>query len=147
MTSPRSAEARIVAEVGSWPGVRIEPEGDLGETAFLIGDREIGHLHGGHTAHFSFPRRLWGQLRDEGRIEPHPAFPDVHQGPSARPIDDDDDVRDVIELFRMNYERVAARRDPCPERVTLSSRCVPTRCRRRPPRRVGRAARPVPGCS
>ena len=31
------------------------------------------------------------------------------QGPAARRIDDDDDVRDVIALLRLNYDRVLAR--------------------------------------
>jgi hypothetical protein len=106
MDTARSAEETIIATVGAWPGVAVVPEGDMGETAFVVGAREIGHLHGGHAAHFSFPRRLWQQLRDDGRIVPHPAFPDVHQGPAARPIASRDDVADVVELFRINYDRV-----------------------------------------
>ena len=39
------------------------------------------------------------------RIEPHPVFPD-RQGPAARRIEDDADVRDVIELMRLNYARL-----------------------------------------
>ena len=35
---------------------------------------------------------------------PHPVFPDK-QGPAARRIEDEDDVRDVIELLRLNYDR------------------------------------------
>ena len=38
----------------------------------------------------------------------HPVFPDK-QGPAARRIEDDDDVRDVIELMRLNYQRVVTR--------------------------------------
>jgi hypothetical protein len=44
----------------------------------------------------------------EGRIVPHPVFPDS-QGPAARRIEDDDDVRDVIVLMRLNYDRAVAR--------------------------------------
>ena len=39
---------------------------------------------------------------------PHPVFPDKH-GPAARKIENEGDVRDVIELMRLNYDRVAAR--------------------------------------
>ena len=35
----------------------------------------------------------------------HPVFPDK-RGPAARRIEDDADVRDVIELMRLNYHRV-----------------------------------------
>ena len=38
----------------------------------------------------------------------HPVFPDK-QGPAARRIEDDADVRDVIELMRLNYQRVVTR--------------------------------------
>ena len=39
---------------------------------------------------------------------PHPVFPDS-QGPAARRIEDEADVRDVIELLRLNYDRAVAR--------------------------------------
>jgi len=99
----RSASERITAEVTSWPGVEAGP-GRRGEFAFKVGRREIGHLHGNHAAHFSFPKQVWHELRAQGRIVPHPVFPDA-EGPAARKIENAADVRDVIELMRMNYER------------------------------------------
>jgi len=107
MTAPSSFSEQIQETVGAWPGVAIDT-GEIGETAFKVGRREIGHLHGEHAAHFSFPRPLWHELHDSGRIEHHPVFPDK-TGPGARRIATDDDVADVIELFRLNYERIAAR--------------------------------------
>jgi hypothetical protein len=76
--------------------------------AFRLGRREIGHLHGDHAAHFGFPRDVWDELRRAGRIVPHPVFPQS-QGPAARRIDAEADVRDVIELLRLNYDRAVAR--------------------------------------
>src|SRR5262245_30718537 len=104
-----TASERIVAEVGAWPGVEVD-SGELGEVAFVVGRREIGHVHGDHAAHFSFPRRVWTELRADGRIEAHPVFPDASQGPAARRIASEADVRDVIELFRINYDRATAAR-------------------------------------
>ena len=49
-------------------------------------------------------------LRADGRIEHHPVFPDATQGPAARRIASDADVRDVIKLFRINYSRATAAR-------------------------------------
>ena len=49
---------QIAAEVGSWPGVVVD-DGELGELAFTVGSRELGHLHGDHAAHFGFPKSLW----------------------------------------------------------------------------------------
>jgi hypothetical protein len=107
MTKPRPASQRIIEEVASWPGVEAGP-GNRGEFAFRIGRREIGHLHGDHAAHFSFPKRVWADLRDQGRIVPHPVFPDS-QGPAARRIENEADVRDVIALLRINYDRAVVR--------------------------------------
>jgi len=91
---------RITAEVTSWDGVEAGP-GRRGEFGFRLGHRELGHLHGDHAAHFSFPRARWEQLAAEGRIVEHPVFPDKH-GPAARRIDDEADVTDVIALMRIN---------------------------------------------
>jgi hypothetical protein len=38
----------------------------------------------------------------------HPVFPDK-PGPATRRIEDEADVRDVIQLLRLNYDRVIAR--------------------------------------
>jgi len=107
MTETRTASRQITDEVTSWPGVEAGP-GERGEFAFKLGRREIGHLHGDHAAHFGFPKEVWADLRKQGRIVPHPVFPDS-QGPAARRIEDEDDVREVIELLRLNYDRAVAR--------------------------------------
>src|SRR5687767_11195207 len=92
MSRPPTASQRITEEVTSWPGVEAGP-GRRGEFAFRVGRREIGHLHADHAAHFSFPKDLWARLREEGRITDHPVFPG-RQGPAARTIATEDDVRD-----------------------------------------------------
>jgi hypothetical protein len=82
--------------------------GTRGEFAFRVGRREIGHLHGDHVAHFGFPKDVWQELFDEGRIDYHPVFPGK-PGYGARRIENDDDIGDVIELMRLNYDRIVAR--------------------------------------
>jgi hypothetical protein len=104
--SPTASE-RITEEVTSWPGVEGGP-GRRGEFSFRVGRREIGHLHGDHAAHFGFPKDVWHELYAQGRIVHHPVFPD-QPGWAARRIDGDDDVRDVIALLRLNYDRVVER--------------------------------------
>ena len=91
----------------SWPGVSVGVNARGGD-AFMVGKREIGHLHGDHALHTGFPKSIWKELREQGRIEYHPVFPG-REGPAARRIADEDDVRDAIELLRLNYERVVAR--------------------------------------
>jgi hypothetical protein len=70
-----------------------------------LGRREIGHLHGDSAAHFGFPRHVWIALRKQGRIERHPIFVDL-VGPAARRIQTEADVQAIIDLFRLNYERL-----------------------------------------
>ena len=106
MSAVATPSRQIIDEATSWPGVTAGP-GRRGEMALRVGRREIGHLHGERSAHFFFPPELWRELRAEGRIEPHPVFPDK-QGPAARRIERDEDVQDVIALLRLNYERTAA---------------------------------------
>ncbi|HET9720370.1 MAG TPA: luciferase family protein [Solirubrobacteraceae bacterium] len=50
---------------------------------------------------------MTGSTVGEGRIGPHPVFPDA-QGPAARRIDGEEDIQDVIALLRLNYDRLAA---------------------------------------
>jgi hypothetical protein len=106
--SPSAAASRqITEEVGSWPGVEAGP-GPRGEFGFRVGGRELGHLHGDFAAHFSFPKKLGLSLRAEGRVVDHPVFPGK-PGFAARRIEHDADIRDVIEMMRLNYERITAR--------------------------------------
>jgi hypothetical protein len=107
MTNGQRASERITEDVTSWTGVAAGP-GSRGEFAFKVGKREIGHLHGDHVAHFSFPKEVWARLFEQGRIDYHPVFPGK-PGFGARRIESEADVRDVIELMRLNYERVIAR--------------------------------------
>jgi hypothetical protein len=107
MTQTRTASRQITDEVTSWPGVVAGP-GRRGEFAFKVGRREIGHLHGDHAAHFAFPKDVWAELFAQGRVVDHPVFPGK-VGPAARRIESEADVRDVIALMRLNYDRIAAR--------------------------------------
>lgn len=103
------ASARITAEVLSWPDTEAG-HGRRGEWAFHVGRREIGHLHGDTTAHFGFPKSLWRELHAAGRIDFHPVFPG-REGPGARRIATEDDLRDVVALLRLNYDRATGPRD------------------------------------
>ena len=104
VTSPSQ---RITETVTSWPGVHTT-DGDRGEFSFRVGRREIGHLHGDRVAHYGFPKEVGAALREEGRIQPHSAFPHkIAWG--ARYLEDDEDVEEAIALMRLNYDRVVAR--------------------------------------
>ena len=87
-------------------GVTAGP-GDRGACSFKLGRRELGHLHGDHVLHLGFPKAVWHELYDAGRIDYHPVFPGK-PGFAARRIESAEDVRDVIALLRLNYDRAVA---------------------------------------
>ncbi len=109
MTEAISASEQINKEVTSWPGVSAGL-GPRGEYAFTVSGREIGHLHGDWAAHFMFPKALGQELKRAGRVVDHPVFPGK-AGPAARAIRSDEDVRDIIGLLRLNYDRVMERNE------------------------------------
>jgi hypothetical protein len=98
------ASEQITEEVTSWPGVEAGP-GSRGEFAFTVDGKQIGHLHGDRVAHFGFPRDVGAELREQGRVGPHPVNPHSAKM-AARQIESDADIRDVIELMRLNYVRI-----------------------------------------
>ena len=93
---------RIAREVGSWQGVTAQPHRS-GGVEFRIGRREIGHLHGERWADLPFHRRIRDMLIETGRAQPHHVLPET--GWVSKQIRSEEDVADVIELFRLSYER------------------------------------------
>jgi luciferase-like monooxygenase len=115
MSEQTGAGEVIVEEVTGWPGMTSEM-GTRGELSLKLGRREIGHLHGDHALHLGFPKDVWHELYEQGRIDYHPVFPGK-PGYAARRIEEEDDVRDAIALLRLNYDRAVARHG-LPEEAT-----------------------------
>ena len=101
--------ARIEREVGSWPGVTVEPH-RFGGVEFRVGRRELGHLHGDRLADLPFPTRIREQLVSEGKARRHHVRPE--SGWVSVYIRGLSDVDAVIELFRLNYDRPWAGEKP-----------------------------------
>ena len=106
MTQTQTASEQITEAVMSWPGT-TSAYGSRGEFSLRLGRREIGHLHGDRVLHIGFPKAVWHELYDAGRIDYHPVFPGK-PGYAARQIVDDEDIADVIALLRLNYDRAVA---------------------------------------
>ena len=75
----------------------------FGGTEFRLERRELGHLHGARWADLPFQRGLRDMLVETGRAQPHHVLPNT--GWVSKQIRSDDDVAEVIELFRLSYER------------------------------------------
>jgi hypothetical protein len=103
----RTASEQITDTVTAWPGVEAG-FGKRGEWGFRVNGHEVGHLHGDHAAHFAFGKELGISLRERGMVVDHPVFPGKN-AMAARRIDDQEDVDEVIELMRINYDRIVER--------------------------------------
>ena len=109
----RTPSEQITDTVTAWPGVEAG-YGKRGEWGFYVTNHEVGHLHGDHAAHFAFGKDLGTTLREQGKVVDHPVFPGKN-GMAARRIDTQEDIDEVIELMRLNYDRIVARYGVPPE--------------------------------
>jgi Family of unknown function (DUF5519) len=103
----RASSEQITDTVTAWPGVEAG-YGKRGEWGFYVGGHEVGHLHGDLAAHFALGKELGASLRERGMVVDHPVFPGKN-GMAARGIHSQEDVDEVIELMRINYDRIVAR--------------------------------------
>jgi hypothetical protein len=87
--------------VGSWPGVS-EHAHRFGGIEFRVGRRELGHLHAS-IADLPFTRQVRDELVAAGRAKRHHTLPD--SGWVTVPMRTAADAANVIDLFRLNYER------------------------------------------
>lgn len=117
---PDTIAARIQQEIASWPEVTVE--GHRGGIVFFrVGQREIGHLHGNRFADLPFPVRIREELVTSGRASLHYLHP--KSGWVTRYMQDEEDVQEIIELFRMNYKRPwlsRQRKDPANQTILNS---------------------------
>ena len=105
---------RIEREVTSWPGV-ARHEHRFGGVEFRVGRRELGHLHGARWADIRFQKTVRDMLVETGRAQPHHVLPDT--GWVSKQIRSEDDAAEVVELFRLSYERALVA-----ERVSSANR-------------------------
>jgi hypothetical protein len=104
MTSTRE---KIEREVTGWPGVEGKPH-RFGGVEFRVNGHEIGHLHGSRLADLPFPVRVRRELVAAGKAQLHHVLPQT--GWVSYPIRQPEDVDGALELFRLNYERLTARK-------------------------------------
>jgi len=90
--------------VERWEGVTTHDH-RFGGVEFRLGRRELGHLHRSF-ADLPFPRKVRDELVRTGRAQPHHILPE--SGWVTVPMRTAAEVRNVVELFRENYERYTA---------------------------------------
>ena len=99
--SVKGAQARITQSVTSWAGVTVQPH-RFGGVEYVIGRREVGHIHGDHMVDIPFPKKVRDVLVAEGRAQPHHLLPET--GWISFYLRQEEDVEKAIALFRESYE-------------------------------------------
>jgi hypothetical protein len=106
MAGMKGAGKLIRNAVSSWPGVEALPH-RFGGIEYRCGCKEMGHVHGDRLADLPLPRKLHDEVIAAGRAQPHHVLPDT--GWVSCWLERPGDAESVIELFRIQYERYAAR--------------------------------------
>ncbi len=99
----RSPSEEIKQELLSWKGVTIH-EHNFVTIIFYVDGIEMGHLHGDSIADIQFPAKVSKKLVKEGYVSPHHIIP--KSGWVSHEIQNAKDIKEVIELFRFQYDRL-----------------------------------------
>lgn len=97
----QGAREQITTAVLQWPTVTAAPH-RFGGTEFLIGRREISHIHGDSLVDIPFPSKVRDELIAAGRAEAHHVLPD--SGWVSFHIHQPGDIERAITLLRQSYE-------------------------------------------
>ena len=99
--SVHGARQRIEAEVLTWPGVVAQPH-RFGDTEFMLGQREVGHVHSDRLLDVAFPKPVRDEVVAAGLAEPHHILP--ASGWVSFYIRKEEDVEAAVALLRRSYD-------------------------------------------
>jgi len=103
----RNAKKRITEAVTSWGEISLTPH-RFGGTAFMLGKRELGHIHGDRLVDIPFPKSVRDELVSTGQAEPHHILPD--SGWISFFLKSEADIDHAIKLMRTSFELATARK-------------------------------------
>ena len=99
--SVRGAQESITQAVTAWAGVTAKPH-RFGGVEYVIGKREIGHIHGDHLVDIPFPKKVRDEIVASGRAQPHHILPET--GWVSFYIREENDMEKAITLLHESYE-------------------------------------------
>jgi len=99
--SVKGAQTLITKTVTGWEGVTSHPH-RFGGVEYVIGTREIGHIHGDHMVDIPFPKKVRDEIVAAGRAQQHHILPET--GWVSFYLRRGDDVEKAIALLRESYE-------------------------------------------
>ena len=95
------AQETITHAVSAWEGVTVQPH-RFGGVEYVIGKREIGHIHGDHMVDIPFPKKVRDEIVQAGRAQPHHILPE--SGWISFYLRQPEDVGQAIALLAENYQ-------------------------------------------
>jgi len=111
MLDDKDVFEKVKTELVSWLGVTSQAH-RFGGVEFRINGREMGHMHGGRFADLPFPMTIRNELVKDERALPHHVLP--NSGWVTFLIKEEVDITQLINLFRIQYERLNGSRNPRP---------------------------------
>jgi len=81
----------------------------FGGTAFRLGKREVGHIHGDRLVDIPFPKLVRDELVSNGEAEPHHILP--KSGWVSLFVRTEADVERAIRLMRNSFDLAMARQN------------------------------------
>ena len=97
----KDAGQQIYEAVTQWEEIAHAPH-RFGGTEYLLGRREVGHVHGDSLVDIPFALRVRDELVRSGEAEPHHILP--KSGWVSVFLRNPDDVGRAIRLLRKSYE-------------------------------------------
>jgi predicted DNA-binding protein (MmcQ/YjbR family) len=95
------AQQAITEAVTGWAGVTAQTH-RFGGVEYVIGRREIGHVHGDSLVDIPFPRKTRNEIVAAGRARPHHVLPQT--GWVSFYLRVETDVEQAIALLRESYQ-------------------------------------------
>src|SRR5688572_116983 len=99
--SLKGAQVRISEAVTSWAGMTVQAH-RFGGVEYVIGRREIGHIHGDQLVDIPFPKKVRDEIVAAGRAQPHHILPET--GWVSFYLRDENDVEKAITPLHESYE-------------------------------------------
>ena len=99
--SVQGAQEMITKAVTSWAGVTAQRH-RFGGVEYVIGKREIGHIHGDHLVDIAFPKKVRNEIVAAGRAQPHHILPET--GWVSFYVGEAEDVEKAIALLEESYK-------------------------------------------
>lgn len=106
------AQETITRAVSAWEGVTVQPHRFGVE--YVIGKREIGHIHGDQVVDIPFPKKVRDEIVQAGRAQAHHILPE--SGWISFYLGQPEDVEQAIALLSENYQIARKQKLASPEK-------------------------------